>query len=109
MPKNDTLRLTAQETADVQAYILQASKFPSGRAELSMDEAVLKTVSFPARSGNAAQTTAVAGQLPSLPAAGSVAQVMRGILFPSANIVFTVQSIDPGAKKPPRDDQGTGG
>ena len=25
---------------------------------------------------------------------------MRGILFPSANIIFTVQSYDPGAKKP---------
>jgi hypothetical protein len=25
---------------------------------------------------------------------------MRGLLFPSANIIFTVQSIDPAAKKP---------
>jgi mono/diheme cytochrome c family protein len=109
MPKNDTPRLTAQETTDVLASILQAGKFPSGRTELSMDETLLKVVNFPPRAGSAAQAPAVAGQLPSLPAAGSVAQVMRGILFPSANIVFTVQSIDPGVKKPPKDDQGTGG
>jgi mono/diheme cytochrome c family protein len=108
MPKNDTPRLTAQETADVVAYILQAGKFPNGRAELSLDETLLKAVNFPVRAGSA-QPAVVAGQLPSLPAAGSVAQVMRGMLFPSANIIFTVQSIDPGVKKPPKDDQGTGG
>jgi mono/diheme cytochrome c family protein len=110
MPKNDTPRLTAQETADVLAYILQAGKFPSGRAELSLEEPFLKSVNFPVRiAGNSAQAPVMAGQLPSLPAAGSVAQVMRGMLFPSANIVFTVQSIDPGVKKPLKDDQGTGG
>src|SRR5262249_35082307 len=110
MPKNDTPRLTPQETADVLAYILQAGGFPSGRAELSLDETFLKSVSFPVRiAGNSAQAPVMAGQLLSLPAAGSVAQVMRGMLFPSANIVFTVQSIDPGVKKPPKDDQGTGG
>jgi mono/diheme cytochrome c family protein len=110
MPKNDSPRLTGQETADVVAYILQAGKFPSGRAELSLDETLLKAVNFPVRAASAAQPAVVAGQqLPTLPAAGSVAQVMRGMLFPSANIIFTVQSIDPGVKKPPKDDQGTGG
>jgi hypothetical protein len=100
MPKDDTDRLTPQETADVLAYILQVGKFPSGRAELLIDGAALKRVNFPARAVTAPKTPSVAGQPLSLPASGSVAQVMRGILFPSANIVFTVQSIDPGAKKP---------
>src|SRR5207253_2011789 len=110
MPKDDTGKLTPQETADVLAYILQAGKFPSGRAELLLDDAALKRVNFPARAVIAPKAPSVAVQLPSLPAAGSVAQVMRGILFPSANIVFTTQSIDPGVTKPaPKDDAQTVG
>jgi hypothetical protein len=98
MPRDDSPRLTAQESADVLAYMLQAGKFPTGTAELKMDEAALKQVSFPSRAG-APAATAVAAQLPSLGPAGNVAQVMRGILFPSSNIIFTTQSIDPGVPK----------
>jgi hypothetical protein len=32
---------------------------------------------------------------------GNLAQIMRGILFPSSNIIFSVQGQDPGAPKPP--------
>jgi hypothetical protein len=42
MPKDDTDPLTPQESADVLAYILQAGRFPSGRAELVLNEAALK-------------------------------------------------------------------
>ena len=48
-------------------------------------------------------------QQPGLPPSGSVAQVMRGILFPSANIIFTVQTIDAGARKPPEEKADAGG
>ena len=69
-----------------------------------IDDAALKKVNFPARTVTVLKPPSVTAQLPSLPASGSVAQVMRGILFPSANIIFTTQSIDPGAKKPaPKD------
>jgi mono/diheme cytochrome c family protein len=101
MPKDDTARLTLTEAADVLAYILQAGKFPSGPAELIMDDAALQQLTFPAHAVTAAKTSDVASQLPSLPASGTVAQVMRGILFPSSNIIFTTQSIDPGAPKKP--------
>jgi len=100
MPKDETERLTAKESADVLAYVLQVGKYPVGRAELVMDDAALKLVKFPARSVAPPPAPAVAGQVPSLPPSGNVAQVMRGILFPGANIIFTTQSIDPGAKKP---------
>ncbi len=56
-------------------------------------------MTFPRRAGTQPKAAAVAAPL-SLPASGNVAQVMRGILFPSANLLFSVQSIDPGAKKP---------
>jgi len=100
MPKNEPPQLTAQETTDVLAYILQAGKFPSGRTELVMDEAALKQVGFPAATTAPSATVKPADAAgPSLPPSGTVAQVMRGILFPSSNIIFTTQSIDPGAKR----------
>jgi hypothetical protein len=106
MPKDNTPRLTAQETADVLAYVLQVGKFPSGRTELVMDDAALKQVRFPASAATPPKPPDAAG--PSLPPSGTVAQVMRGILFPSSNIIFTTQSIDPGAKKPDLPSTGAG-
>jgi mono/diheme cytochrome c family protein len=100
MPKDDTAPLTPQEAGDVLAYILQSGKFPSGRAELTLNEAALKNVTFPRRAATPPNATVAAPPL-SLPASGNVAQVMRGILFPSANLLFSVQSIDPGTRKPP--------
>src|SRR5439155_1235826 len=41
MPQDNPGKLTPQEAADILAYILQAGKFPAGRAELSADEAAL--------------------------------------------------------------------
>jgi len=35
--------------------------------------------------------------------------VMRGILFPSSNIIFTVQTTDPGEKRKPEESRTTGG
>jgi len=99
MPKDDTAPLTPQEAADLLAYILQSSKFPSGRADLTLNEAALKGVAFPRRAGTQPKAAAVAPPL-SLPASGNVVQVMRGILFPSANLLFSVQTIDPGTRKP---------
>jgi mono/diheme cytochrome c family protein len=105
MPRDDSPRLSRGETADLLAYMLQAGKFPSGGVELPSDDAALKRVTFPAR----AVAAAGAPTQPTFPPAGNVAQVMRGILFPSANIVFTVQTIDPGERKPPAETAGAGG
>jgi mono/diheme cytochrome c family protein len=98
MPQGDPGKLTAQQTADLVAHILQAGKFPAGRAELRADETALKQITWPG--GNPAQPKpASPAQAPSFPPAGNLAQVMRGILFPSSNIIFTVQTHDPGEKK----------
>src|SRR5712671_5366736 len=97
MPKDDSGKLTLQQSTDIVAYMLQAGKYPAGRAELQTDGAVLKQISFPPMTVAAA--SASAGNSNLLPPIGNLAQVMRGILFPSSNIVFTVQEIDPGAKK----------
>src|SRR2546426_11868178 len=98
MPQDNPGKLTPEETADILAYILQAGKFPAGRAELRADEAALKQITWPA---NAAQpeTASTPSPASSFPPAGNLTQVMRGILFPNSNIIFTVQTHDPAEKR----------
>jgi len=103
MPSDQPDRPSDPATADLVAYILQAGKFPGGRAGLSIEDATLKQITFPAVT--VAQTPSPAGSSSLLPATGNLAQVMRGILFPSSNIIFTVQSVDPGVKKKPADNE----
>jgi mono/diheme cytochrome c family protein len=99
MPAEDPGKLKPAEAADLVAYILQAGKFPSGRNELGTDEAVLKSIVLAAARPPAIAPTA--SQAPVFPAMGNLAQVMRGILFPSSNIIFNVQLNDPGAPAKP--------
>jgi hypothetical protein len=47
--------------------------------------------------GAYSQTTQAA-QAPSFPAVGNLSEVMRGILFPNANLIFNVQTHDPSEK-----------
>jgi len=97
MPQNDPGKLTMQESADLVAHILAVGKYPAGSTDLGTDEAVLKQIKFPAPPASAMPRTAGAGA--TFPAVGNMAQVMRGILFPSSNIIFNVQAQDPGAPK----------
>jgi len=95
MPADAPGTLEPQQVADLVAFILQASKFPAGRTELAPAAALLKQVviaapNFPARAPTASSA-------PSYAATGTLNQVMRGILFPSSNVLFDVQTRDPGA------------
>ena len=99
MPANAMGTLTRAQSADVLAFMLQASKFPAGRAELSSEDAALKTISLPGAQ-TAAVRPAAPGSVPTFPPAGNMAQLMRGVLFPSANMIFNVQRYDPGT--PPK-------
>jgi len=103
MPANAGGSLTPEQAADVTAYILQVAKFPSGRGDLPTDEAGLKQIGWPPR-GRPAATPAPGASAPLAafsPPLGNLAQVMRGILFPSSNLIFNVQSWDPATLKPP--------
>jgi mono/diheme cytochrome c family protein len=103
MPVNDPGKLTRQQSADLVAHMLQVGRFPAGRAELDADEAALKRITFPAvQTPPARQPTRTAANAPSFPPAGNMAQLMRGVLFPSSNLIFNVQSRDPGAPLPQR-------
>lgn len=100
MPADDPGKLTAAQTADLVAYILQAGKFPAGPNELSADEAALKSIVLPGTQAPAA-ATAAASQAPAFPPTGNLNQLMRAILFPNSNIIFNVQTNDPGAPAKP--------
>ena len=90
---------------DLKVLLLQAGKFPSGRNELVADEAVLKSIVLAAAKPPA--SAPAASLAPVFPAMGNLNQVMRGILFPNSNIIFNVQTNDPGAPaKPPSADAG---
>lgn len=96
MPNDAPQTLTRPQVADLVAFMLQANKFPAGRAELDAGDAVLRQIAF----GSAATrpSSAAAGPTMAFPAVGSLNQVMRGILFPSSNVLFDVQTQDPGAR-----------
>jgi cytochrome c2 len=77
MPQDKPGKLTAGEAADLAAYIQQAGNTS-------------------ANAGPAAASTTAPS--PSVPA-GNLSQLMRGIMFPNSNIIFTVQTHDPAEKK----------
>ena len=94
MPADAPGTLEPQQVVDLIAFILQANKFPAGRTELAPAAALLRQVAIAA--SNPARVTTVSSA-PSFPATGTLNQVMRGILFPSSNVLFDVQTRDPGA------------
>ena len=95
MPADASGTLSRPQVADLVAYVLQANQFPPGSVELGSD-AGLKQISLAGARASAA--TAVAGSTMAFPAAGTLNQVMRGVLFPSSNVLFDVQTQDPGTQ-----------
>jgi len=91
MPPDDSGKLTLEQAGELVAYLLQKSNFPAGRADLPVDEKILSTIVLPGKPAVAALA---------FPPAGNLAQLMRGILFPSSNMIFNVQSNDPGVPVP---------
>lgn len=97
MPADDPGKLTPSQSADLVAHLLQVGKFPSGEAELGTEAAGLKAIVLPAQPSIAS----VASPAPTLPATGNLQQLMAGILFPSSNIIFNVQTNDPSVPAKP--------
>jgi mono/diheme cytochrome c family protein len=99
MPAGSPGSLTPQQSTDVLAHILKSGGFPAGKTDLASDEAALSRIGWP----KAAVTTAPASAAPgrAYPPLGNMAQLMRGIFFPNANLIFTVQTHDPAEKPQP--------
>jgi len=100
MPATSPGTLSRAQATDVVAHMLSASAFPAGPAELAGD-AMLQQVALVAPGGAPAATPPRAASLTLASArpGGNMAQVMRGILFPSSNLLFNAQTYDPGAPK----------
>ncbi|HEX4133786.1 MAG TPA: cytochrome c [Bryobacteraceae bacterium] len=77
MPQDNPGKLTTEQSADLAGYIQAAQ---------------------PA-ANSAPAPVASAGSPPAFPPAGNLIQLMRGIMFPNSNIIFTVQTHNPGEKK----------
>ena len=107
MPADATGTLTPQQSVDLVAFILKTGGFPAGKTELSADEGVLAKISWPAGLVKAAATTSAQGRF--YPPLGNMAQLMRGIFFPNSNLIFTVQTRDPGAPAKPTPDNPNAG
>jgi mono/diheme cytochrome c family protein len=95
MPFNQPGSLSRQQSIDLAAYILQGGKFPAGQADLT--EGTLAQTAFPTTRSTATPAVTTAGtSLP--PPEGNLAELMRAIAFPNANIIFNTQLKDPGAQ-----------
>jgi mono/diheme cytochrome c family protein len=87
MPFNTPGSLSAQQSIDLTAYILQFGKFAAGDADLTAASA--DQIKFPA-----ARASTASGSTPE----GNLAELMRAIAFPNANIIFNTQLKDPGTQ-----------
>ena len=97
MPFNLPGSLSREQSTDLAAYILQYGKFPAGQAELS--EGMLTQIVFPTVKVSSAPAAASLAGTSLPPPEGNLAELMRAIAFPNANIIFNVQLKDPGNQK----------
>jgi mono/diheme cytochrome c family protein len=97
MPDYAPGTLSGPQVADIVAFVLQTNQFPAGTTVLATEEGALRQMVLPA---TAAGSQSSPPSRASFPAVGNLNQVMRGILFPSSNVLFDVQTQDPGAQKP---------
>jgi mono/diheme cytochrome c family protein len=100
MPLQAPGTLSRAQSIDIATYMLQASKLKAGNADLA--GGALAQVTFPsaARPAAAPAAGAAAGGGVNMAPTANLAQFMRGVTFPNANIIFNVQVKDPGAARP---------
>src|SRR5437667_3064851 len=96
MPFNRPGSLSRQQSTDLAAYILQVGKFPAGQAELA--EPMRAQIAFPTVQTTAAPPAPALSGTSLPPPEGNLAELMRAIAFPNANILFNLQLKDPGAQ-----------
>jgi cytochrome c553 len=96
MPFSQPGSLSRQQSIDLAAHILQTGKFPAGQTELS--EATLPQTTFPILRATPVPTAGNGASAPLPPPEGNLAELMRAIAFPNANIIFNVQLKDPAAQ-----------
>jgi mono/diheme cytochrome c family protein len=101
MPQNNPGTLSREQATDIVAHVLNTNGFRTGTAELKADDSVKQiALAAPGTVIAASAAPATASQaLASARPEANLAQIMRGILFPSSNLIFNVQNNDPGEQK----------
>ena len=94
MPPQQPGSLSRVQAIELSSFMLRAGKFAAGAADLGPAE--LGQIAFPTRTSPAVASTGAS----SFAVASNLAQLMRGVTFPNANILFNVQVKDPAKDKP---------
>ena len=90
--------LTPEQAVDVVAHVLKSNGVTAGTSELPAADAGSSMAAWPGAPGTVPRTAAA---IRAYAPAGTLAQLMRGVFFPSSNLIFTVQTRDPAAPVPP--------
>jgi mono/diheme cytochrome c family protein len=94
MPPGQPGSVSRPQAVDLTAFVLRAGKFEAGRSELGSPD--LGGIAFPTR----APAASAGGSAVSFNPDSNLAQLMRAVTFPNANILFNVQVKDPAKDKP---------
>jgi mono/diheme cytochrome c family protein len=97
MPANRPGTLSREQAADLVAHVLKSNGFRAGTGDLQTDDSV-REIRFVAPTTPANASTTGGGPLANARPEANLAQIMRGILFPSSNLIFNVQNSDPGER-----------
>jgi mono/diheme cytochrome c family protein len=94
MPPNaaDAAKLTAEQSADLVAHVLKSNRFPAGKADFAAADAATSSIVWPPAPTAGEEPPNVAARYPPT---GTLNQLMRGIFFHNANLIFAVQEVDP--------------
>ena len=105
MPFEKPESLSRAQSIDLAAYMLQAGKFPAGQSELT--DAALSQIVMPVARVNASRSDSEISSAKALAERalaerpeGNLAELMRAIAFPNANIIFNLQLKNPTAQRP---------
>jgi mono/diheme cytochrome c family protein len=88
----DRTALTAEQSADLVAHILKSNRFPAGKADFAAADAATSSLGWPPAPAAAEEPPQVTARYPPT---GTVNQLMRSIFFHNANLIFSVQEVDP--------------
>ena len=97
MPQQAPGTLNEAQAVDLTAYILQANKYPAGP---DLTAATMAQLTLPAGKAAPAAAAVNTSGVPTVTATANLAQFMRAVTFPNANIIFNTQLYDPGKEKP---------
>lgn len=97
MPQQAPGTLSRAQSTDLTAYILQFNKYPAGP---DLTDATAAQFTIPAGNAPAAAPAAASSAGVTFPTSANLAQFMRAVTFPNANIIFNTQLYDPGKEKP---------